>query len=86
VSDASDEDLPSQVADAIRFLTVHHGEVSRLMASSGLEGAVLDFGVGRRDVVVQCDTLPAPLVRLAGGLGLAIELSQYPRTDGTDDS
>lgn len=81
VSDAPGDDMPSQIGDAVRFLTAHYEELVRLMASSGLEGAVLDFGIARRDVMAQCDTLPAPLIRLAGGLGLAIEISQYPMLD-----
>lgn len=85
VSDAPADDLAYQVEDAISFLTAHHGELGRLMASSGVDGAVLDFGIERRDVVVQCDTLPAPLIRLAGGLGLAIEMSQYPVATDTGE-
>ena len=43
----------------------------------GVEAVDLDFGFERRDVAVQCDRLPPALVRLAGSLGLGIELSQY---------
>ncbi len=85
VSDAPGDDLPAQVEDAIQFLAAHHAELTRLMASSGMDGAVLDFGIERRDVVVQCDTLPAPLIRLAGELGLAIEISLYPETHDMDE-
>jgi hypothetical protein len=85
VSDAPGCDLPSQVRDAIQFLTEHYEALARLMAWKGVEGAVLDFGVERRDVVVQCDTLPAALIRLAGGLGLAIEMSLYPKTNGKSE-
>jgi hypothetical protein len=85
INDAAARDLPSQARDAVRFLTDHYGELARLTAWRGVEGAVLDFGVERRDVVVQCESLPAPLIRLAGGLGLAIELSLYPESDGTGD-
>ena len=42
---------------------------------------MLDFGIERRDVAVQSDNLSSDLVRLAGSLGLAIELSQYPASD-----
>ncbi len=44
----------------------------------GVQAVDLDFGIERRDVAVQCDRLPPELVRLAGSLGLGIELSQYP--------
>jgi hypothetical protein len=85
VSDAPGGDLPSQARDAVRILTEHHEELARLMAWEGVEGAVLDFGVERRGVVVQCEAFPAPLIRLAGGLGLAIELSLYPEMGGTGE-
>jgi hypothetical protein len=34
---------------------------------------------------VQCDLLPADLIRIAGSIGLSIELSQYPPHDGDDE-
>src|SRR4029453_13649532 len=62
----------------------------RLCTFSGVESVTLDFGISRRDVAVQCSQLPSELVRLAGSLGLNIELSLYPAietgapTTGTD--
>lgn len=45
----------------------------------------LDFGYylrldGQR-VLVQCDFLPSELLKLAGELGIGIELSLYPKVD-----
>jgi hypothetical protein len=51
--------------------------VRRLAGWPGIECVTLE----RRDVAVQCDELPAVLVRLAGSLGLGIELSHYPARD-----
>ncbi len=84
VSDAPGDDFPAQVEDAISFLAVHHDELTRLMASAGVE-AELDFGIERGDVAVQSDILPAPLIRLAGALGLAIEMSLYPEMVDSDE-
>jgi hypothetical protein len=50
----------------------------------GVESVVLDLGVERRDTAVQCDGFPEELVRLAGGLGLGLELSQYPPMDTSE--
>ena len=50
----------------------------RLCTFPGVETVALDFGIERRDVAVQCDRLPEELIRLAGTLGLGIELSHYP--------
>jgi hypothetical protein len=81
VSDASWSDLPSQIADAEQFLGKHSREVERLMRFRGVEGAVLDFPINLRigdRVAAQFDRFPASLVRVAGRLGLALELSIYP--------
>ncbi len=77
VSDAEFDDLPRQVADAIEFLRTEAVQVRRLCAFPGIDGATLDFGIERRDVAVQCNHLSPELVRLAGLLGLGIELTQY---------
>lgn len=77
-SRASFGEFPRQVAEATAFLRAEWEQVQRLCEWPGVEGVTLDFGIERRDVAVQCDRLPAELVRLAGVLGLAIELSQYP--------
>jgi hypothetical protein len=78
-SDADMDDFPRQVEEATAFLRAHAEEIRRLVEFPGAEEDVtLDFGIARRDVLLQCDHLPAQLVRLAESLGLAIELSQYP--------
>jgi hypothetical protein len=59
--------------------------LKRLTSWPGVDGVVLDFGIERRDVVVQCDVLPPDLLRVVGELGRAIELSQYPVGDSHQD-
>lgn len=73
-------DLAGQVADAIAFLTRNHDDLVRL-SGFPVESAYLDFGYDCRlgeEVHIQCEWLPPELLRLAGKLGLAIELSLYP--------
>lgn len=81
VSDAGFDEFPRQAAEAAEFLHAEFEQVRRLYEWPGVEGVTLDFGVERRDVAVQCVTLPPALVRVAGSLGLAIEVSQYPAPD-----
>lgn len=81
VSDAEFSEFTRQVEDTIAFLTTHRGELERLGAAPGIEELWLDFGIERRDVMLQCDQFPPELIRLAGQLGMGIELSQYPVPD-----
>jgi len=84
VSDAEWSDLPAQVEDAERFLAFQRVELERLAATPGVSDLVLDFPIELRiggSIVAQFDRFPASLVRLAGELGLALELSLYPAKD-----
>jgi hypothetical protein len=86
VSDSSSSDLPRQVADAEEFLARHRKELLRLRRCAGVEWLVLDFPVRLRigkkirgqEVAAQFDRFPASLVRAAGSLDIALELSLYP--------
>lgn len=74
------DDLPGQVTDAIRFLRRNKHHLNRLRTEFKAS-ASLDFPrslrIGR-NVVVQCDFLPATLISLAGELGIGIEMTLYP--------
>jgi hypothetical protein len=85
-SSAGFDEFPQQATEAAAFLRAEFSQVRRLCEWPGVEGVTLDFGVERRDVAVQCDILPAELVRVAGSLGLAIELSQYPAVAEVQDA
>jgi hypothetical protein len=75
-------DFAGQVRDAVTFLERQRRAVQALRRRNGVDGATLDFGVERRgDAIVQCQVFPEDLVRLAGQLGLALELSFYPEPD-----
>jgi hypothetical protein len=78
VSDADFDQFDEQKKDAIAFLKAKKAVIRKIMRWPGVDGGGLDFGIKRRDVFVACDYFPEELVRLAGGLGLSIELSQYP--------
>jgi hypothetical protein len=85
-SEADFHEFPRQAAPAAAFLGAEFEQVRRPCEWPGVEGVTLDFGVERRDVAVQCDVLPAELVRVAGQLGLAIEFSQYPALVPDEDA
>ncbi len=80
VSEAPGEDFRAQVKESIAFLAAYHDELARLRDVLGIEHSILDFGVILPDDLVfgQSNIFPAELVRLAGELGLGIELSLYP--------
>jgi len=81
VSEADFADLQGQIEDAISFLKQNKSELKRLRQFLGVEGVCLDFGIKKRDVIAQYDYFPPELLYLAGGLGIGIELSQYPAED-----
>ena len=80
VSNADFSDFKAQVADAIAFLQSHRADVELLMSEPSASG-VLDFAIEWRNVMVQVDTFPSTLIREAGSLGLALELSHYPTSE-----
>jgi hypothetical protein len=80
MSNAGFDPLAKQVKDVIAFVRKHRKELRRLLRCPGVKVSI-DFGVAWRDVIVQSDYLPSELVRLAGELGLAIQVSHYPISD-----
>jgi hypothetical protein len=84
-SDGDFDDLQGQIAEAIEFLQNHTDQLKRLSGGPGIESLTLDFGIHRRNAIVQCDRFPPEVLKLAGGLGIGIELSHYPNSTGEDD-
>ena len=76
VSDRDGGDFSGQVHDAVAYLKNHEKAISLLLAYPNI-GVTLDFGVWRKDVFSQSSSFPAELVRLAGALGLGLEVSMY---------
>jgi hypothetical protein len=78
LSEADFHEFRRQVHEATVFLEAHQEDLARLRSFPGVESMTIDFGIARRDVVVQRDFLPPSLIRVASELGLGIELTQYP--------
>jgi hypothetical protein len=81
-SKADFDNFKKQVADTIRFLKRNKDKLAHVAATKGVDYAVLDFGIDlridKKKVLTQSDKFPSELLKLAGDLGLDIELSIYP--------
>ena len=71
-------DPSGQIEDAVSFLKTYREELLRLHDFPGTDGAVLDFPVEDRDVMVQTDTFPPKLLALMGELKITLAISRYP--------
>jgi len=82
VSRADGASLPEQIDDAMKFLRLHEAELTRLRDDLGRDAMALDFGLWDKatdDRPWSRYSLPSELLRLAGELGIEIELSFYGR-------
>ena len=84
VSDADFNNLTQQIKDTIDFLKENKDKLWHISQTSEVEHATLDFGIELRidfqKVVYQFERFPNELLKLAGDLGLEIELSLYPQS------
>lgn len=82
-SNADFDNLKKQITDTIRYLQKHKTQLSVISKTSGIDFAVLDFGIelriDRKQTLIQSDVFPNKLLSLAGELRLDIELSIYPK-------
>src|SRR6185312_5861014 len=81
-SKADFDELDKQIKDTIRYLKTHKEKLSYINQVKEVDLALLDFGINlridKKKVLLQSDRFPAELLRLAGEIGLDIELSIYP--------
>jgi hypothetical protein len=71
--------LKKQIPHVIAFLRENERELGRLAEYPGVTELLLAFSYERRaGLVIQSDKLPPELLKLAGGLGITIELTLYP--------
>lgn len=81
-SKADFHELNKQIKDTIRYLKRHKDKLSYIKQFKEIDFALLDFGINlridRKKVLLQSDRFPSELLKLAGELGLDIELSIYP--------
>lgn len=80
VSEKAWTDLAGQIEDAHAFLREHSDSLERLLTGHVLSDIRLDFPYSCRldeETFMQCDYLPPEFLKLAGELGIGIELSHY---------
>jgi hypothetical protein len=76
-------DFEVLVEDALGFLGHHRQAIRTLRRRKGVESVTLDFRLQRSPEPMPVRVFPEGLVRLAGELGLGLELSLYPAPDPT---
>ncbi len=80
-SKADFSDFETQKQDVTAFLKENYAQLKQLV-SDGEAWATLDFGIAdlisEGEVACQSEYLSAELLRLAGNLGIDIEISRYP--------
>ena len=81
-SKAEFDNFKKQIDDTIRFLKRNKDKLAHVTLTKGIEYAVLNFGIDlridKKKVLIQSDTFPSELLKLAGDLRLDIEISIYP--------
>jgi hypothetical protein len=81
-SKADFDDLKKQIKDTIRYLKRHKDKLSYINKVKEVDMALLDFGINlkidRKKILLQSEMFPNELLKLAGEIGLDIELSIYP--------
>jgi hypothetical protein len=84
VSKKSLSDFAHHTEQAVTFLRRHRHAVGALRRRKGVESAILELALERRpESEGMALVFPEELVRLAGALGLALEVSFYPPSDPT---
>jgi len=89
VSERDWTDLAGQIEDAHAFLRMHEQKLRSLKTTHELTDIRLDFPYSCRlddQIFLQCDYLPPEFLKLAGDLGVGIELSHYPPSEEDEDS
>jgi hypothetical protein len=83
ISDASGDQVPVQVGDAIRFVKAHEAELRGLILSHGVEQAYLDFGWSfpYERTPGQWNFFPSDLLKLCVDVGLSICVSVYATSE-----
>ena len=77
-SEADFDEFARQLDEATAYLEIHAETIAEMVATPGVQFAVLDFGVSLREgCVAQFCYFPPRFVQLAAEVGLGLEISQY---------
>ena len=86
ISDADFDEFQKQKSETIDYLTKNLDSLKKLLLSTQVIKAKIDFGIYMRDVIVQADYFEPNLIKLCGELNLGIELSQYPNDEDEEEN
>ena len=78
VSDAEFEEVERQISDAREFFQVHAVALKTMRKVEGVVRVGLDFGIDKRDVLVQVDSFPPDLLSLLVEIDCSLVLTQFP--------
>ena len=81
VSTADFSNLSAQITDALAFLQVHHELVAKLVAFSGVESVVADFGAESKPPHWASYVFESSLLSALGQAGVSLEISVYPSAE-----
>ena len=85
-SEADLDEFTRQLDEATKFLETHQTKKKKMVATPGVEFAVLDFGVClRQGYVAQFCYFPPNFIQLAAKTGVGVEVSQYACSDEDDE-
>ena len=85
-SEADLDEFTRQLDEATKFLETHQTTIEKMVATPGVEFAVLDFGVClRQGYVAQFCYFPPNFIQLAAKTGVGVEVSQYACSDEDDE-
>jgi hypothetical protein len=81
-SSADFNQLDKQIEDTIEFLRANKEKLRHISVTKEVDFATLDFGIELRidfkRVAYQFEHFPSELLRLAGELGIGLDISLYP--------
>jgi hypothetical protein len=76
-SDAAFDQFALQIRRTLQYLKRHHADLRRVGREKGVTVLCLDFGIEWKSTFTHTDSFPAPLVKMAGSLGMSIDISHY---------
>ena len=78
ISKADYKHVPTQISDAVHFLSQHQGDLKELLSRDGVEQAILDFAWDfPQDSLGQFNRFPLTLIERCAELHIEIEVSVY---------
>ena len=86
-SEADLDEFARQLDEATAYLEAHAKTIAEIVATPGVQFAVLDFGVSLREgYVAQFCYFPPQFIQLAANARVGLEVSQYACSEDTDES